>query len=406
MRPRLWLAILIGMIVAVAMLGWQLSRRSTSSTEPPVARATPALSAATVRESPRAAAVPPAVPAAPDVVAPSPPTRAAVPAGRTAVAANQPAGGLELHRIDGFSLVRLGGGAPAIRPYGGRGNEGKRRIHGRVLDAAGAPVAGAIVLADLVFHIERDTLMTLGGAVSANDGSFEMLDAPTGPCAVIALAGADWSTIATAAGDEAVELRMIGHGSLAARMTYDGGPETFAVRVTADDRRVVGRYQTSSDGTLAIESLPPGAAVVEAGLAQALGGGVSRSATATVTIERAKTAEVDLAIASGTTVEVTAVPPPDSKPKGITYWLFTGAAPSDGVDATARKAKADAPSMTVGGGMSRDAVEFHDVAPGSYWACAGFFDLATMGAFARPFGCTQVVVREGDDVRDVTVPLS
>ena len=31
---------------------------------------------------------------------------------------------------------------------------------------------------------------------------------------------------------------------------------------------------------------------------------------------------------------------------------------------------------------------------------------ATMGALARPFGCTPLVVREGEEARDVSVPLS
>ncbi len=411
MRSRLWLSILTGMLVLVAVLGWHVVRR----------RAAPASRAEGVELAARAEA--PAVPAihVQDVAAPPAPAAPEAPAADKepeldldALAAKpsrptailQAAGGLSLHRIDGFSLVHLGGGAPAIRPFGGRGKEGKRRIRGRVIGLDGKPVSGAVVLADKAFNIDRDTMMTLGGAVSDGAGAFEIDDAPPGPCAVIAIVGDDWTGIADVTGDDAGDLRVRGHGSLSVRASYDGGPETFRVLVASPDRRISGRFQTGADGALNVRSLPPGRLGVDVGLAQAMGGGVSKSATRQVTVENGEATEVEVAIASGTTVEVTAVPPPDSEPKGITYWLFTGAAPSDGLDATARKTATQAPSMTVGGAMKKDPVEFHDVVPGTYWACAGFFDVTTMGAFARPFGCTRLEVRDGDTARDVSVPLS
>ena len=53
--------------------------------------------------------------------------------------------------------------------------------------------------------------------------------------------------------------------------------------------------------------------------------------------------------------------------------------------------------------MERRPIQFHDVAPGTYAACAGIFDAHTMDALDAPFGCTPIVVHDGESVRELEI---
>lgn len=321
-----------------------------------------------------------------------------------AVPIRRPAGNYEVHSVEGFTIVHLGSGAPTTKPFGGPGDDPRRTITGRVTDRAGKPVANAIVLADRGFNInDRNDVMTIGGAISDEAGQFSV-EAWGDESYALALVRDDWSEIVRA-GDQPVELRILGHGSLSGRFIYDGAPETFSIHAAMHGTPFVGRWKTGRDGKLMIPSLPPGRYTVTVGLAQAMFGGASRSLTRDVTIADGKAADIELAFVAGTSLVVTARPPANSRPRGITYWLFTRSAPRDGADARTRKKAEDAESMTY---SSKDRpAEFHDVAPGTYYACAGFFDVATMDALDRPFGCTKVRIEDSDSdsVREAEVVL-
>jgi hypothetical protein len=310
-----------------------------------------------------------------------------------------------LYESDGYMLVNLRGGEPALFPFGGPSTDKERAVRGRVTDRSGRPVAGAIVFSDRGVSIRLDTIMALAATVTDGNGEFALTDAPADECFVIALAGADWSALVPC-GDGDVELPLRGHGSLAAHITYDGGAETFDIHLGTRDRRFGSSYVTDAHGRLTVPSLPPGEYVATVGLAQSFGGGQSKSVVRRIAIVDGKTVDLDLDLAHGTTVVVQAAPPRGIVPKGITYWLFAGDAPKDGTDARARDSREDAPSMTLGGGAALDPVELHDIAPGTYWACAAFFDPSAMAALARPFGCAQVRVAAGDSVREVIVRLA
>jgi len=62
--------------------------------------------------------------------------------------------------------------------------------------------------------------------------------------------------------------------------------------------------------------------------------------------------------------------------------------------------------MTHGGGLATEPVQFHDVEPGSYWACAAFYDPTVMGELERPFGCTRVVVADDASFAEVGITLA
>lgn len=309
-------------------------------------------------------------------------------------------GSYQLYASDGYMLVNLRGGKPALFPFGGPSTDKERAVRGRVTDRSGKPVAGAIVFSDRGVSIRLDTIMALAATVTDANGEFALTDAPADECFVIALAADDWSALIPC-GDEPLELPILGHGSLAARITYDGEPETFDIHLGTRDRRFGLSYTTSRSGSLKIPSLPPGTYVASVGLAQSVGGGRSKTSARQITIVDGKVANLELDLAGGTTVVLQATPPKETAPKGITYWLFVGAAPKDGAEARARAKREGTTSMTVGAGATLDPVQLHDIAPGRYWACAAFFDPATMNALDKPFGCKPVTISAGDAVREV-----
>jgi hypothetical protein len=328
--------------------------------------------------------------------------------GTTAPRAKQPApaaaSGLQLRHVGGFSLVHLGGGEPAIRPFGTRDKAPVRTVRGRVIDQNGSAVAGAIVLANPGFNVRESTVMARASAVTDASGHFTIDDAPAANCQVVALLQHEWSDVVEA-GDAPIELRMHGHGSLTGTFTYDGGPETFHVYLRTPDKVLSAQFQSDALGHIEVTDLPPGIYNATVGLAQSFGHGQSQTQTREIVISAGKTTELELAFKVGTTVAMDATPPPGTTPKGLTYWLFAKDAPRDGEDARTRKLAENAPSMSVGGGSRLDAVEMHDISAGSYWACAAFFDAATMDAMTRPFGCRRVEVRDGDAVVEVSIPL-
>lgn len=315
------------------------------------------------------------------------------------------AGAYSLYESDGYMLVNLHGGEPALFPFGGPSTDKERAVRGRVTDRSGRPVAGAIVFSDRGVSIRLDTIMALAATVTDANGEFRLTDAPADECFVIALAGDDWSALVPCSND-GVEIPIRGHGSLAAHITYDGEPETFEIHLATRDKRFGLTYVTGTGGRLTIPSLPPGEYVASVGLAQSFGGGQSKSVVRQISIVDGRTASLNLDLASGTTVVVQATPPKGTVAKGITYWLFARTAPKDGAEAGARDNQEGAPSMTVGGGAALDPVQLHDVAPGTYWACGALFDPSAMAALAKPFGCKQVTIAAGDSVREVNFALT
>jgi hypothetical protein len=374
----------------------------------PVSRATPAKPSARVR--PAAPQAGPVVAAAPAPPAPAATSKSRVDHIQDLLEGKPPAkstrvvpGNYDLSTIEGYAAVHLGAGAPTTFPLG-PSDEPVQTITGRVIDRAGNPVANAIVLADTGFGIRRGDILANAGVVTDERGEFTIANAPKGPCLALALVRQEWSEVVAVTGAR-VELRMIGHGSLAGRFTYNGGGDTFEVRVAMQGKLFSGVFTSGSNGRIVIPSLPPGRYAVTVGLAQEFLGGESRTLTREVTITDGTTTELALGFGGGTTVVLKAKPPADSNPKGITYWLFSGSAPRDGVDATARDKSENAPSMMVGGSSTHDPAQFHDIPPGTYFACAGLFDRATMGAFARPFGCRKITVEDSDSVAEIEIVL-
>jgi hypothetical protein len=310
---------------------------------------------------------------------------------------------LSLVTVGGFVTVNLAGGQPTIRPYGDRMVGATRSVSGHVIRRSGQPVAGAIVLVDHRIDVSAEQIIAASGAITDVTGAFTVDRAPVGAAVAIAFADGEWSDTVEL-GDAPIELHMIGHGALTGRATYDGHGETFAL-LLQHQQFSVRRYNTDADGRIAITSLPPGTYHLSAGLAQAFGGGQSRTIERDIVIEDGHTTDVELEQKPGATVVVTGHPPDDVAPQGFVYWLFTGAAPASATTARAQAIAEHPPRAAIGGNGKIEPTQFHDVSPGNYTACAGLFDVRTMDALDAPFGCTVLVVHDTDTVRELDILL-
>ena len=133
-------------------------------------------------------------------------------------------------------------------------------LSGRVVDQAGKPVAGAVVVAETNGH-DPGALVE-----SAADGSFRFEGVGPGSYRVVARAGerAAEETVILNAADSVAELRLVleDRADLAGRVLVGGQPladATVEVR-SSDDKWSLGSAVTRADGRFSIAGLPPGPA--------------------------------------------------------------------------------------------------------------------------------------------------
>jgi hypothetical protein len=294
--------------------------------------------------------------------------------------------------------VNLAGGAPTIYvPSRDTPDPPMHEVRGRVLDMNGKPVAGAIVLASAdQLGIMAGNLSANAGAVTDASGAFTLKTVPVGNTLAIAFDPTGWSELVSV-GDAPLELHLRGRGALRGKMTYNNHGESFELYLQSQKPPgLLVAYETDSDGTFLIASLPPGDYKLLAGLAQHIGGGTSRNEERIITITAGQTTEIEIKQSSGTDVVLSAHV--DPAPDTYEYWLFTGTTPPDLPTARARAKTEHARGGLHGGNDLDTPMQVHDVAAGTYQACA-----ATDTGW---FGCTQVIVLDGDDVREVTIKLA
>ena len=340
--------------------------------------------------------------AAPDAAVIDAGAKRGVGVGAVPGALRKASGRLTLALVDGVAIVNLAGGPPTVKPYGPPTPRESRPISGRVIDRDGNGVGGAIVLVDRAIDVHAGNLLATAGTVTDATGAFGIDHAPVGGVA-IALAGDDWSDVVALA--DTTTLHVLGHGGLTGKLTYAGHGDSFKVTLRLRDARFTVHDETPPDGELAIASLPPGIYTLTTGLAQTFGGGASATVDREITIWAGGTTNVELALNAGTTIALTSQPPDGVTPQGIVYWLFTGAPPKTGAEARTRAAAEHPQQMTRGGGGNGEPLELHDVAAGSYAACAAAFDARAMAALNSPFGCVAITVHDDDSVLERRIDL-
>ncbi len=303
-----------------------------------------------------------------------------------------------------FELTKTSSGHVAVSLAGGQSTsfgydaapKGTHAIRGKVVDRAGTPVTGALVIADGYPHVRlwAGSVMGQSGATSANDGSFEILDGPdTG--SIFALdARAGWSLVSPIA-DGANTLTLLGHGALHGVLRYNGHGESFSIGLDTPDKSFSVSYESDPDGTFTIASLPPGPYRAHVGLAQVIAGGASKYVEKDIAIVADQTTELAIDQTSGTTIAI------EAKPRGqstMEYILFTGQGAPDIASANVRRKAENAPWYLLGGKDAVTLAEFHDVTPGSYTVCAAADSTAS-------YGCKSVVILDGESVHELEIDL-
>jgi tetratricopeptide (TPR) repeat protein len=196
---------------------------------------------------------------------------------------------------------------------------GTRTVRGRVVDAAGAPVAGAeVAVATLLYGNGKHAVTSKGitwdrasGLVLAHtdeQGAFELAQVSDKASYVIAEhdpGGRSWpvAIASGAASPAALELRLRSFGAVRGRVTTEGplagGGIVVALPVIADrGRGVLIAVVVATDGSYVFERLPAG----DYELMFAMGRGnieIKASATGKVTVRPGETATVDFAVAAG-----------------------------------------------------------------------------------------------------------
>ena len=299
----------------------------------------------------------------------------------------------------GAPSVNLAGGPSRVSSMGDGAHGPTVGLRGSVVDPAGRPVPGAIVILGAQISIVFGHLS--GSAATTTDGAGRFtIDAPKDAGFALALDPRGWSSVVPidTGATAPLSLKLVGRGALHGRLRYGGRGDVFAIRAVLRDRPFTVHYQSNPDGQFEIASLPPGSYVVSLGLAQTIAGGSSQATERVVTIEDGKTAELVVDQRTGATIVV--APRLDARvPDTLEYWLVTGPAPTTAALAKADQTRWAATPMLFGGMDAAKPMEFHDVAPGSYQACVS-------DASAGLFGCAGVAVSATDSAREVEVALA
>jgi len=190
-----------------------------------------------------------------------------------------------------------------------------RRVSGRVLDGAGAPVAGAeVVSATQLVGDGSRLILELGSAVeeqldvrrtrSGPDGAFVLQGVSAEERVVVAEAGelgrSDPASLAAGPADVQLELRLKAFGSLAGQVTQGGQPAPGAV-LNISPKGSTGQavvVRTGEDGAFAVERLPAGEHHVLAAIVSSGGLGNS-TAGGDVTVRAGEQARLQLDVPAG-----------------------------------------------------------------------------------------------------------
>jgi RNA polymerase sigma-70 factor (ECF subfamily) len=308
----------------------------------------------------------------------------------------------ELTRINDTSVaVALGGGksdvwVPANAP---RGPIGEHTIAGRVVDAHGAPVAGAVVVVADRLQINWGQMLGNAGATTDADGRYTVEHAPAG--AMIVLHPSGWSAVVAVA--DHVDLTIAPNGGIAGRVRYGKQPIESQLAISPHGfDRVVFRLDSAPDGHFRVPMLAPGDYEVIATPARGIAGGSSKRNPVTVHIAGGTITTQDIELAEGVLLVVHGVPPAGRIPTIVDAFLIAGHHPiadHAALSALIKQLPPDAhDELLFGGEDAATALQFHDRTPGPYTACA-----ETTFDGGKSFGCMTLDLAAVPNAREIEI---
>lgn len=276
-----------------------------------------------------------------------------------------------------------------------------RTLRGRVLDEAGQPVAGAVVVGGSSLRaMLGSSLSTDAGTTTGPDGSYALALWKAEPVVVLALHRDGWSPVTPVAegtDDLTLDLHLRPTAALEGTITRGGAALEAEVWVSQPGAgKLAMRVPTDAQGHYRIDRLPPGALEVSASLSHAAGLGTGGRASRSVTLVSGEASRVDLDLSAGAHVTVES-----DVPEGVRmmqYSLLVGEHAVSDADALARLRK-ELPSgqarMLLYGGIDLDEVmQWSDVPPGKVTLCV---EALLVRDELWGFACTVTEVGAGGD---------
>ncbi len=253
-----------------------------------------------------------------------------------------------------------------------------RHVRGRVVDAAGKPVRGAVVAVGISLRSETGTLFADSAATSNANGDYDVAVAQQDLLQVMAFhPRAGWSApraIPRGADDAKKDLQVVPTGGLSGVVRREGVGAEAKVVIEVREMNADFVVQTDASGRFAVPQLPPGNYRVRAASAEQAHG-TGRNTVEDVIVGAAP-ASVVLDLPTGAVIAVNV-----EHTSGLQFYSV--------------ELLADGRQIIPNLGMSPDQgpAQFHDIAPGSYTICVLKFSDAPV---AR--ACKSLELRATDSV--------
>lgn len=299
----------------------------------------------------------------------------------------------------GYEITVLGPTSVAVNLAGGKSDTYlweqpptpafERHITGRVLDAAGKPVAGAVIVVGARLSVHMGSLSASGGAVASADGTFRVTMHEDTAGFALAMHPQGWSSLASypaGTGDAEVSLVTPAPGGLAIHVRQGGAPREAQVMITPTSGGLTLVLATDARGELAVPLLAPGAYQIKTWAAQMFAGGTSAPIVSDVTVTAGRATEVPIALTTGVLVIASAWKP---GMRTVEYFLYPGTEKLDAAELKKRSRAGALVGFLLGGQDADRAAELHDVTPGAYTLCV---DAMVEDMTHLPLACKEITV--------------